>query len=152
MFLSIVETLLKFSCSCSFKTSQLPEDDRESVTLKEYRAIIDVCMGGRVAEELSETNNPSLLLHFLTFFAVYGPDSVTSGASSDIRQATLTATKMVKVRLPPFGTSSHSNRIFSFRHLGFPRNLGQCFIIIGLLLSAHSAQKKSRVKSESKSF
>jgi hypothetical protein len=37
-----------------YQTSQLPENDRLSVTLKEYLAEIDVCMGGRVAEELSE--------------------------------------------------------------------------------------------------
>jgi len=60
-------------------TSQLPENDRLSVTLKEYLAEIDVCMGGRVAEEL-----------------IYGPENVTSGASSDIRHATRTATAMVK--------------------------------------------------------
>lgn len=35
------------------QTSQLPKDDRYSVSLKEYLAEIDVCMGGRVAEELS---------------------------------------------------------------------------------------------------
>ncbi|KZT11352.1 ATP-dependent metallopeptidase Hfl [Laetiporus sulphureus 93-53] len=60
-------------------TSQLPEDDRYSVSLKEYLAQIDVCMGGRVAEEL-----------------VYGPENVTSGASSDLKQATRTARAMVK--------------------------------------------------------
>jgi len=60
-------------------TSQLPEDDRYSVSLKQYLAEIDVCMGGRVAEEL-----------------VYGPANVTSGASSDLRHATLTARAMVK--------------------------------------------------------
>ncbi|TFY64871.1 hypothetical protein EVJ58_g2334 [Rhodofomes roseus] len=60
-------------------TSQLPEDDRYSVSLKQYLAEIDVCMGGRVAEEL-----------------VYGPSNVTSGASSDLRHATLTARAMVK--------------------------------------------------------
>jgi hypothetical protein len=36
------------------KTSLLPENDRTSVSLKEYLASIDVSMGGRVAEELSE--------------------------------------------------------------------------------------------------
>ena len=36
------------------QTSQLPKDDRISVSFKEYLAEIDVCMGGRVAEELSE--------------------------------------------------------------------------------------------------
>jgi ATP-dependent metalloprotease len=34
-------------------TSQLPQDDRYSVSMKEYLAEIDVCMGGRIAEELS---------------------------------------------------------------------------------------------------
>jgi len=60
-------------------TSQLPADDRYSVTYKENLAVIDVCMGGRVAEEL-----------------IYGTENVTSGASSDIQHATRTATAMVK--------------------------------------------------------
>ncbi|KJA27218.1 hypothetical protein HYPSUDRAFT_63481 [Hypholoma sublateritium FD-334 SS-4] len=60
-------------------TSQLPENDRNSVSLKEYLAEIDVSMGGRVAEEL-----------------IYGYENVTSGASSDIRAATRTAEAMVK--------------------------------------------------------
>ncbi|TBU50742.1 ATP-dependent metallopeptidase Hfl [Dichomitus squalens] len=60
-------------------TSQLPKDDRYSVSLKEYLAEIDVCMGGRVAEEL-----------------IYGTENVTSGASSDLQHATRTARAMVK--------------------------------------------------------
>lgn len=60
-------------------TSLLPENDRTSVTLKEYLAGIDVSMGGRVAEEL-----------------IYGTENVSSGASSDIRSATRTAQNMVK--------------------------------------------------------
>ncbi|KAG7092446.1 hypothetical protein E1B28_008800 [Marasmius oreades] len=60
-------------------TAFLPENDRFSVSLKEYLASIDVSMGGRVAEEL-----------------IYGPDAVTSGASSDIMSATRTARNMVK--------------------------------------------------------
>ena len=35
-----------------YQTSQLPEDDMYSRSFKEYLADIDVCMGGRVAEEL----------------------------------------------------------------------------------------------------
>ncbi|KAG6897572.1 hypothetical protein C0992_000160 [Termitomyces sp. T32_za158] len=60
-------------------TSYLPKDDRFSVSLKEFRAEIDVSMGGRVAEQL-----------------IYGNDGVTSGASSDIQSATRTARNMVK--------------------------------------------------------
>ncbi|KAJ3561306.1 hypothetical protein NP233_g10271 [Leucocoprinus birnbaumii] len=60
-------------------TSQLPENDRTSVSYKEYLAGIDVAMGGRVAEEI-----------------IYGRDNVSSGASSDIKAATRTATAMVK--------------------------------------------------------
>lgn len=88
------------------KTSQLPEDDRYSVSFKEYLAEIDVCMGGRVAEEISESH---ILLIFFRgrWFAdkrqpwcqsVYGSENVTSGASSDLRRATRTARAMVKVR------------------------------------------------------
>ena len=36
------------------QTSQLPEDDMYSRSYKEYLADIDVCMGGRVAEEVGE--------------------------------------------------------------------------------------------------
>ncbi|KAG6909717.1 hypothetical protein DXG01_015919 [Tephrocybe rancida] len=58
-------------------TSLLPENDRSSVSVKEYRAEIDVSMGGRVAEEL-----------------IYGADGVTSGASSDIMSASRVARNM----------------------------------------------------------
>ncbi|KAI0302030.1 ATP-dependent peptidase [Russula brevipes] len=60
-------------------TSQLPKDDRLMVSQKEFLADIDVALGGRVAEEL-----------------IFGPENVTSGASSDLRKATATATRMVK--------------------------------------------------------
>ena len=39
-------------------TQQLPEDDRHSVSYTEYLAEIDVCMGGRAAEELSKSSWP----------------------------------------------------------------------------------------------
>jgi len=60
-------------------TSQLPKDDRLMITHKEFLADIDVALGGRVAEEL-----------------IFGPENVTSGASSDLKKATATATRMVK--------------------------------------------------------
>lgn len=54
-----------------------------------------------MAEELSERLSPCTLVIFdPPFFQslVYGPQNVTSGASSDIRSATRTAQAMVKVR------------------------------------------------------
>lgn len=59
-------------------TQMLPELDKVSETKKEMMASIDVSMGGKVAEEL-----------------VYGPDNVTTGASSDIQNATSIARMMV---------------------------------------------------------
>ncbi|KAF1350778.1 intermembrane space AAA protease IAP-1 [Delphinella strobiligena] len=59
-------------------TQMLPELDKVSETKKEMMAQIDVCMGGKVAEEL-----------------IYGADNVTTGASSDIQSATRIAYMMV---------------------------------------------------------
>uniref|UniRef100_A0A7S3NP87 AAA+ ATPase domain-containing protein n=1 Tax=Aureoumbra lagunensis TaxID=44058 RepID=A0A7S3NP87_9STRA len=57
---------------------QLPEGDQTSFSKRQMLARLDVCMGGRVAEQL-----------------VFGDDEVTSGASSDIYQATRLAKSMV---------------------------------------------------------
>ncbi|KAI5481691.1 hypothetical protein MNV49_002917 [Pseudohyphozyma bogoriensis] len=60
-------------------TLMLPEMDKNSHTLMEYRAKLDVAMGGRVAEEI-----------------IYGKENVTDGASSDISSATSMASNMVR--------------------------------------------------------
>lgn len=58
--------------------TMLPEGDQTSQSLKEMKAFLDVCMGGRVAEEI-----------------IFGEENVTSGAMSDILNASKTARAMV---------------------------------------------------------
>lgn len=57
---------------------RLPERDRFSVTFAKLKADLAVAMGGRVAEEM-----------------IFGAEKITSGASSDIMQATKMARAMV---------------------------------------------------------
>jgi cell division protease FtsH len=63
---------------------RLPKGDQFSVTREKLLADLSVAMGGRVAEEL-----------------IFGYDKVTSGASSDIQQAT----KMAKAMVSEWGMS-----------------------------------------------
>ncbi|KAF1869620.1 hypothetical protein Lal_00017195 [Lupinus albus] len=58
--------------------TQLPSSDETSISKKQLLARLDVCMGGRVAEEL-----------------IFGQDYVTTGASSDLSTATELAQYMV---------------------------------------------------------
>ena len=57
---------------------QLPERDQISMSLKQMTSRLSILMGGRVAEEL-----------------IFGAENVTSGAQSDIQQATRLARAMV---------------------------------------------------------
>jgi cell division protease FtsH len=57
---------------------QLPERDKLSFSYRQMMSRMAVMMGGRVAEEL-----------------IFGKDAITSGASSDIQQATRLAKAMV---------------------------------------------------------
>ncbi|KAE8722470.1 ATP-dependent zinc metalloprotease FTSH 4 [Hibiscus syriacus] len=58
--------------------TQLPSTDETSISKKQLLARLDVCMGGRVAEEL-----------------IFGQDHITTGASSDLLSATELAQYMV---------------------------------------------------------
>jgi len=58
--------------------SQLPEGDQKSQSYKQMVAHLDICLGGRIAEEL-----------------IFGAENITTGASSDIQQATNTARSMI---------------------------------------------------------
>ncbi|KRK00424.1 ATP-dependent zinc metalloprotease YME1L isoform X1 [Drosophila yakuba] len=60
-------------------TAYIPEKERYHVTKAQLLAMMDTMMGGRAAEEL-----------------VFGAEKITSGASSDLKQATSIATHMVR--------------------------------------------------------
>jgi cell division protease FtsH len=59
-------------------TWNLPERDRYSMTMKQMKARLALCFGGRIAEQL-----------------IYGQDELNTGASNDIQQATEMARSMV---------------------------------------------------------
>jgi cell division protease FtsH len=59
-------------------TWNLPERDRYSMSMKQMKARLALCFGGRIAEQL-----------------IYGVDSLNTGASNDIQQATDMARAMV---------------------------------------------------------
>mmetsp|Transcript_26414 Transcript_26414/g.41288 ORF Transcript_26414/g.41288 Transcript_26414/m.41288 type:complete len:577 (+) Transcript_26414:501-2231(+) len=71
---------------------QLPEEDMTSWSRRQMMAEMDVCMAGRAAEEI-----------------IFGPQNITSGASSDLERATSIAKNMVE----KFGMS---NRIGLVAH------------------------------------
>jgi cell division protease FtsH len=59
-------------------TWNLPERDRYSMTMKQMKARLALCFGGRIAEQI-----------------IYGNDELNTGASNDIQQATDMARAMV---------------------------------------------------------
>lgn len=60
-------------------TAYIPEKERYHITRSQLLAMMDTMLGGRAAEEL-----------------IFGPEKITSGASSDLKQATSIASHMVK--------------------------------------------------------
>lgn len=59
-------------------TAFIPEKDHNHITRAQMLSQLDTTLGGRAAEEI-----------------IFGPDKITSGASSDLKQATRIATEMV---------------------------------------------------------
>jgi cell division protease FtsH len=90
---------------------RLPERDMLSYTRAKLKADITVAMGGRVAEEL-----------------VFGYEKVTSGASSDIKMATLLARAMVTQygmsdKLGPLAYGDNEEEVFLGHSIARTQNL-----------------------------
>ena len=84
---------------------RLPKSDKFSVTRDKLKADMAVAMGGRVAEEM-----------------IFGYDKVTSGASSDIKQATNIARAMVREwgmsdKIGPLHYGDENQDLFSHQHI-----------------------------------
>ena len=91
----------------------LPEDDRVSVTREQIEARLAMAYGGRVAEEI-----------------VFGRDRVTTGAASDIQQATGIARRYVgqwglSDRIGPILVGDNEHEVFLGRELGSRREVSE---------------------------
>ena len=101
---------------------QLPENDKLSMTHQEMTSRLAIMMGGRVAEELK-----------------FGKENVTSGAASDIQQATRLARAMVTQwgfsdELGPIDYAENQGEVF----------LGQQLVQQSRSVSAETAAKIER--------
>ncbi|MFC4725120.1 ATP-dependent zinc metalloprotease FtsH [Glycocaulis abyssi] len=101
---------------------QLPEGDKLSMTHQEMTSRLAIMMGGRIAEELK-----------------FGKDNVTSGAASDIQQATRLARAMVtqwgfSEELGPIDYADNQGDVF----------LGQQLVQQSRTVSAETAAKIER--------
>ena len=92
---------------------QLPERDELSQTREQLHAQLAIAMGGRVAEEI-----------------IFGEDKVTTGASSDIEQATQRARAMVmraglSKELGPVSYGSNEEEVFLGRSVARTQNMSE---------------------------
>ena len=91
----------------------LPEDDRVSVTREQIEARLVMAYGGRVAEEL-----------------IFGHERVTTGAASDIQQATGIARRYVTQwglsdRIGPILVGDQEHEVFLGREIGSRREVSE---------------------------
>lgn len=113
-----------------------------SRSFKEYLADIDVCMGGRVAEELGTSNLVSVFLD-LDIVIAYGSENVTSGASSDITKATHIARSMVKASWPLSPALRLRNvDLIRCRAGDSPKRSGRSTSMTATVQSAHRSKTK----------
>ena len=92
---------------------QLPERDELSQTREQLHAQLAIAMGGRVAEEI-----------------IFGDDKVTTGAASDIEQATKRARAMVmkaglSKELGPVAYGENEEEIFLGRSVAKQQNMSE---------------------------
>jgi cell division protease FtsH len=92
---------------------QLPEKDEISQTREQLHAQLAIAMGGRVAEEI-----------------IFGHDKVTTGASSDIEQATKRARAMVmraglSEELGPIAYGENEEEVFLGRSVARTQNVSE---------------------------
>jgi cell division protease FtsH len=91
----------------------LPEDDRVSITRQQLEAKLVMTYGGRAAEEL-----------------IFGRDRVTTGASSDIQQATSLARRYVTQwglsdAIGPVAIAESEHEVFLGRDIGHRREVSE---------------------------
>ncbi|HNS44013.1 MAG TPA: cell division protein FtsH, partial [Alphaproteobacteria bacterium] len=90
---------------------RLPEGDRISMSKAKLEADLAVAMGGRIAEEL-----------------IFGPEKVTTGASSDIKMATDIARRMVtewgmSEKLGPLRYAGDQEEVFLGHSVAHTKNM-----------------------------
>ncbi|XP_076956885.1 ATP-dependent zinc metalloprotease FTSH 11, chloroplastic/mitochondrial-like [Bidens hawaiensis] len=110
--------------------TQLPSNDETSVSKKQLLARLDVCMGGRLAEEI-----------------IFGPDYVTTGASSDLQSATEIAQYMVS----SYGMSDAIGPVYLKERPGSEMQTRIDAEVVKLLKEAY-ARVKSLLKKHEKSL
>lgn len=92
---------------------RLPEGDRVSMSLERLYADLAVAMGGRIAEEM-----------------IFGPEKVTTGASSDISMATQMARRMVtewgmSPKLGPITYGENTQEVFLGHSVAQHKNVSE---------------------------